>query len=67
MKTGTFAHFDSSEERLSARQEIVDGDTPRVPPKYHFLIVLTTLAFSTVIFESSFPSVVKLICSRESP
>lgn len=57
----TNVHLDNSAERVLANEVMVEGDTPLVPPKYHFLIVSTTFAFSTLIFESSFPSVEKAI------
>nr|GMD00543.1 RING-H2 finger protein ATL74-like [Ipomoea batatas] len=51
------------EAGVLAKDEIVLGDTALVPPKYHFLIIPATFAFSTSIDESSFPSVANTICS----
>lgn len=55
-------HLDSSVERVFAKEVIVEGDTPLLPPKYHLFIMSTTFAFSTLIFDSSFPSVVNTTC-----
>ena len=52
-------------ERLLAREDMVVSDMPLDPPKYHFFIISTTFAFSTPIFESSFPSVLNTICPQK--
>lgn len=55
-------YLDNSIEILLAKEEIVVGDTPLLPPKYHFFIISTTFAFSTSISESSLPSIANDIC-----
>lgn len=62
----SYLHLDNSWESMVAKDEMVEGDTALEPARYHFLMVSTTLAFSTINLVSSFPSKDTTICTTNN-